>query len=170
MERYNGFSEENLREIAKKKVIFRYSVRLHISIFLIVNLLLYFINMLSTPSYFWITYPVFGWLIGVVEHTTAYLIYAKGVYPNQKRGLIFHLISYIFVNLFLFIIYYQNMAYFLYPWFLFPLVFWGVGLLIHAAVYMIYFRSKSGKDGRLQSKREKSVEKELEKMKSKFKK
>ena len=35
MERYNGFSEENLREIAKKKVIFRYSVRLHISIFII---------------------------------------------------------------------------------------------------------------------------------------
>jgi hypothetical protein len=172
MESYNGFSEENLKEIARKKISFRFSVRLHISIFLIVNSLLYFINLLSTPSYLWIIYPVFGWLIGVAEHTTAYLVYARGVYPGTKKGLIFHIVSFIFVNMFLLIIYYYNEIYLpiYYAWFLFPLVFWGVGLLIHLAVYLIYFRTKTGKEGILQSKREKAIERELEKMKAKFKK
>ena len=181
MENYNGFSEENLREIAKKKVVYRFAVRLHIVIFLIVNILLYFINMLTTPHYYWIIYPLFGWLIGVAEHETAYLIYAKGVYPNTKRSVIFHIIAYIFVNLLLIIIFYYNEI--IYPslilhievtnpylWPTFPLVFWGAGLLIHIAVHLIFFRSKFDKEGLTQSKREKAIEREIEKMKSKFKK
>jgi hypothetical protein len=181
MENYNGFSEESLREIAKKKVVFRFSVRLHVSIFLIANLLLYFINMVTIPYYYWIIYPFFGWLIGVAEHYTAYLIYAKGVYPNTKRGVIFHIIAYIFVNLFLFIIFFYNEIYYRriampledydpYAWFLFPLVFWGAGLLIHIATYLIFFRSKVNNEGIKQTKREKAIEKELEKMKLNFKK
>jgi hypothetical protein len=57
-----------------------------------------------------------------------------------------------------------------YAWFLFPLVFWGAGLLIHLAVYLIFYRSKFDKEGIKQSKREKAIEREIEKMKSKFKK
>jgi len=181
MENYDGFSEENLREIAKKKVVYRFAVRLHISIFLIVNVLLYFINMLTTPNYYWIIYPFFGWLIGIAEHITAYIIYAKGIYPNAKRGVIFHIVAYVFVNLLLFNIFFYNEIYYRliamplpnynpYYWFLFPLVFWGAGLLIHIAVYLIFFRSKVGNEGMKQSKREKAIEREIEKMKSKFKK
>jgi len=181
MENYNGFSEENLREIAKKKVVFRFSVRLHIFIFLVVNTLLFFINILTTLPYYWIIYPLFGWLIGVAEHVTSYIIYAKGVYPNTKRGVFFHLIAYIFVNLLLFIIFFHNELfyphlvlhiedYIPYAWFLFPLVFWGAGLLIHIAVYLIFNRSKVNKEGIEQTKREKAIERELEKMKLKFKK
>jgi len=181
MENYDGFSEENLREIAKKKVVYRFAVRLHISIFLIVNILLYFINSLTTPYYCWIIYPLFGWLIGVAEHVTAYLIYAKGIYPNTKRSVIFHIIAYIFVNLLLIIIFYYNEIIYPssilhievtnpYPWPTFPLVFWGAGLLIHIAVYLIFFRSKADNEGIKHSKREKAIEREIEKMKSKFKK
>ena len=183
MENYNGFSEENLREIAKKKVVHRFSLRLHIVIFLVVSTLLFFINMLTTPLYYWIIYPLFGWLIGVAEHVTAYIIYAKGIYPNTKRAVIFHIIAYIFVNLLLFVIFYHNEVYYPlsvllidplyyapYAWFIFPLVFWGVGVLIHIAVYLIFYRSKADIEGIKQSKREKAIERELEKMKSKFKK
>lgn len=181
MENYNGFSEESLREIAKKKVGYRFSVRLHITIFLIVNILLYFINYLTTPYYYWIIYPLFGWLIGVAEHMTAYMIYAKGIYPNTKRSVIFHIIAYIFVNLLLNIIFYYNELYYPtfilhievinpYPWPMFPLVFWGAGLLIHIAVYLIFYRSKVDNEGIKQTKREKAIERELVKMKSKFKK
>jgi hypothetical protein len=49
-------------------------------------------------------------------------------------------------------------------------VFWGAGLLIHIAVHMIFFRSKADKEGIKKSKREKAIEREIEKMKSKFKK
>ncbi|MHA1391446.1 MAG: 2TM domain-containing protein [Promethearchaeota archaeon] len=181
MENYNGFSEENLREIAKKKVVYRFAVRLHVSIFLIVNVLLYFINMLTTPYYYWIIYVFFGWLIGIAEHITAYIIYAKGIYPNAKRGVIFHIVAYVFVNLLLNFIFYLNEVYYPgflfplevinpYPWPAFPLVFWGAGLLIHIAVYLAFFRSKVGKEGINKSKREKAIEREIEKMKSKFKK
>jgi hypothetical protein len=181
MENYAGFSEENLREIAKKKVVYRFAVRLHVSIFLIVIILLYFINGLTTPYYWWIIYPLFGWLIGIAEHITAYMIYAKGIYPNAKRGVIFHIIAYIFVNLLLFVIFFYNEIYYRriamplpgydpYAWFLFPLVFWGTGLLIHIAVYLIFYRSKAGTEGIEQSKRERAIEREIEKMKSKFKK
>jgi hypothetical protein len=181
MENYDGFSEENLREIAKKKVVYRFAVRLHISIFLIVNILLYFINIITNPYYYWIVYPFFGWLIGVAEHITAYLIYAKGIYPNAKRGVIFHIIAYIFVNLLLFFIFFLNEVYsplliwqieVINPntWFLYPIVFWGAGLLIHIAVYLIFYRSKTNKEGIKPSKREKAIEREIEKMKSKFKK
>jgi len=174
MENYNGFSEENLREIAKKKVVYRFSVRLHVSIFLIVNVLLYFINILTTPYYYWIIYPLFGWLIGVAEHITIYIVYAKGIYPNTKRSVIFHIVAYIFVNLLLYVIFYYNEVFiavnYSFAWFLFPLVFWGAGLLIHIAVHLIFFRSKVDKEGITQSKREKAIEREIEKMKSKFKK
>ncbi|MBY8987441.1 MAG: 2TM domain-containing protein [Candidatus Lokiarchaeota archaeon] len=181
MENYNGFSEENLREIAKKKVVYRFSVRLHVIIFLIVNSLLFFINMLTTPSFYWVAYPFFAWLIGVAEHLTIYIVYAKGIYPNAKRGLIFHIIAYIFVNLLLFIIFVHTEFYVLrnvlviegyitYAWFLFPLVFWGAGLLIHIAVYLIFSRNEVDNEGIKQSKREKAIEREIEKMKSKFKK
>jgi len=181
MENYDGFSEENLREIAKKKVVYRFALRLHISIFLIVNVLLFSINILTTPYYYWIIYPFFGWLIGIAEHLTAYLIYARGIYPNAKRGVVFHIVAYIFVNLLLFNIYFYNEIYYRliamplpgynpYAWFLFPLVFWGVGLLVHIAVYLIFFRRKADNEGITQSKREKAIEREIEKMKSKFKK
>ena len=181
MENYAGFSEENLREIAKKKVVYRFAVRLHVSIFLIANILLFSINMLTTPYYFWIIYPFFGWLIGVAEHLAAYIIYAKGIYPNTKRGVIFHIVAYIFVNLLLFNIFFYNEIFYRliamplpdynpYLWFLFPLVFWGTGLIIHIAVHLIFFRSKVNKEGITQSKREKAIEREIEKMKSKFKK
>ena len=181
MENYAGFSEENLREIAKKKVVYRFAVRLHLVIFLIVNVLLFSINMITTPYYWWIIYPFFAWLIGVAEHLTAYIIYAKGIYPNAKRGVIFHIVAYIFVNLLLFMIFFTNYVYLL-PiamplppytpniWFLYPLVFWGTGLLIHITVYLIFYRSKAGKEGIEQSKRERAIEREIEKMKSKFKK
>ena len=181
MENYDGFSEENLREIAKKKVVYRFAVRLHIVIFLIVNFLLFSINMMTTPYYYWIIYVFFGWLIGIAEHIAAYIIYAKGIYPNAKRGVIFHIVAYIFVNLLLNFIFYLNEVYYPgflfplevvnpYPWPAFPLVFWGTGLLIHIAVYLIYHRSKMGKEGVKQSKRQKAIEREIEKMKSKFKK
>ncbi|GAG60049.1 unnamed protein product, partial [marine sediment metagenome] len=57
-----------------------------------------------------------------------------------------------------------------YYWFLYPLVYWGAGLLIHIAVHIIFFRSKVDKEGITKSKRERAIEREIEKMKSKFKK
>ena len=168
-----GFSEDSLREIASKKVTFRFSVKLHIGVFIIVSILLVLINLISTPSYWWSIYPIFGWLIGIIEHLTAYLVYARGVYPIAKRGLIFHLISYIFVIFFLFIIniytYVHAQINSIYFWVIFPTIFWGAALILHIVAYFIYFRKKIDEQGYVKSRRERAIEKEIRKIKAKMK-
>ncbi|MFW9952249.1 MAG: 2TM domain-containing protein [Candidatus Thorarchaeota archaeon] len=164
---YNGFSEESLKRIAQQKVNFRLSVKIHVGVYIIVSLLLLGINILFTPSILWIIFPFFGWLIGVMMHTVAYLVYAKGVYPMAKRGVIFHFTAYIFVNLLLFVI-----NYFTYPifyWVSFPAMFWAVALILHLIAYFTYYRGRISEQGSGISRRERAIEKELEKMKKRMK-
>ena len=161
--KYNGFSEEHLRMIARKKVNFRMSVKIHFGVYLVGCILLIVTNGMMT-GFLWFFFPVFGWLVGFAEHLTAYLVYARGVYPMAKRGVIFHLVSYIFGILLLFII---NLYAFTVLWFLIPAFFWGVGLAIHIIVYLVYHRVKYHDGDGLKSKREHAIDKELAKMKRK---
>jgi hypothetical protein len=159
--RYNGFSESDLRLIALKKVNFRMSVKIHFGVFLIGCTLLFVINGLTSP-FFWFPIPTFGWLVGFAEHLTAYLVYARGVYPIVKRSVSFHVVAYIFAMLLLFVINLYGITFF---WVVLPAFFWGIGLLIHIIVYLVYYRvSTKDKDG-LKSKKERAVERELAKMK-----
>jgi len=165
---YNGFSEESLRRIAQQKVNFRLSVRIHIGVYIIVSLLLLAINLIFSISYLWVIFPFFGWLIGVVMHSVAYIVYAKGVYPIAKRGIIFHITAYIFTNLLLLVINYYT--YPLFYWVIFPVIFWGTAFIIHLVIYLLYYRGKINVEGEGISKKERAIEKELEKMKKRMKK
>ena len=160
---YNGFSEESLKRIAMRKVNFRMSVKIHLGCFIVVSTLLATLNFLFLPTFPWSIYPILAWIIGVAEHMTAYLVYARGVYPMAKRGVIFHFISFIFVNLFLGIINYLTFPVFL--WFLIITIFWGTGLAIHFISYLVFHRGSVDPDGGLKSRRERAVEKEIERMK-----
>ena len=165
---YNGFSEESLRKIAQQKVNFRYSVKIHLGVYIIVSILLLVINLIFTPLYLWVMYPFFGWLIGISIHIVAYILYARGVYPMAKRGLIFHLDAYMFTLLFLTLINLVTLPQYL--WVLFPIIFWGIALLLHIIVYLIYYSSsKIDEQGKVDSKKSRAVERELEKMKKRFK-
>lgn len=165
---YNGFSEESLRKIAQQKVTFRYSVKIHLVIFIIVSILLLIINLIFTPLILWIIYPFFGWLIGVSIHFVAYILYARGVYPMAKRGVIFHLDAFVFTLFFLTLINLFTLPLFL--WVLFPIIFWGIALIFHIAIYLIYFSSaKIDGQGKMESKKSRAVDRELEKMKKKYK-
>ena len=165
---YNGFSEESLRKIAQQKVNFRYSVKIHLGVYVIVSVLLLIINLIFTPLILWVMYPFFGWLIGISIHIIAYILYARGVYPMAKRGLIFHLDAYIFTLLFLTLINLVTLPQYL--WVLFPIIFWGIALLLHIIVYFVYYSSsKIDEKGKLDSKKSRAVERELEKMKKRFK-
>ena len=160
--KYNGFSEEHLRRIALRKVNFKMSVKIHISVYITVCIFLSVINFVFTPTYWWVLFPIFGWLIGVAEHITSYIVYARGVYPSAKRAVIFHSVAYIFVMLFQFVINYFNTP--LYYWAIFPAFLWGTGLAIHIGTYYIYHRPTTDDQGVLKSRRERAVEKEMEKM------
>ncbi len=167
-----AFSEESLYEIARSKVNFRLSVKVHVGIFLVVSALLLTINLIQvlffSPSILWVIYPFFGWFIGVVLHTTAYIVYAKGVYPIAKRGIIFHTCAFIFVMLYLFIINLTTIP--TYYWAIYPLIFWGAALVIHNIAYLVYYRGKIDDQGKTKSRRERAIEKEMEKMRKRMKK
>ncbi len=167
MNEHSGFSEESLRKIASQKVNFRFSVRIHIAVFVVINLLLYIMNILFSPDFYWIIFPFFSWLIGLSMHTVSYFLYARGVYPMAKRGIIYHLVSYIFVMLFLFIINFTTFSQFY--WVIFPTIFWGTAVILHVLVYILYFSGKVEKSGKYSLRKERAIEKELEKMRKKHK-
>ncbi len=85
-----------------------------------------------------------------------------------KRGLIFHLDAYIFTLLFLTLINLVTLPQYL--WVLYPIIFWGIALILHIIVYLIYYSSsKIDEQGKVDSKKSRAVERELEKMKKRFK-
>lgn len=161
-----GFSEESLREIARVKVNFRFSVLIHYAVFIFVSILLLSVNLIFTKLIFWIIFPFFGWFIGIVMHTVGYLVYARGVYPLAKRTVIFHVFAYLSVLLFLFIVNFSTM-----PgnyWVLFPAILWGIIVIIHYTIYLIYFKSRIDEPRKSLSRREKAIEREMKKMKKKI--
>ncbi|TFF95304.1 MAG: 2TM domain-containing protein [Promethearchaeota archaeon] len=178
------FSEDALRDIAEKKVSYRRSVKIHWSVYLLVNAMIFVINLftmnfdlwLGLPDtstalliQLWAIYPILGWFIGAAVHTTVYLLYANGVYPMAKRAVILHFVAYLTVMLLLVVI--NAITYPAFFWVLFPLIFWGIGVIIHYIVYRVYFRGEiSKKTGEAKSRKEQAIEKEMEKMRKKMQK
>jgi len=162
-----GFSEESLRRIASQKVTFRYSVKLHAVIYIIINILLFILNFIFTPTKLWAFYPLFGWLIGLMIHTSAYIMYARGT-SYGIRGLIFNLVAYIFGILLLATINLVEVGWL--SWVLYPTVAWGMGLIGHALIYYIIFRKPKSKSKDGKSKKELAIEKEMEKLRKKIRK
>jgi hypothetical protein len=158
----SGFSEENLRNIAAQKVSFRFSVKMHVVVFITVNIMLFLVNYFLTPEFYWVIFPCFSWLIGVNMHIVAYLLYARGTSPMAKRGVIYHIVSYVFVMLFLFIINFVTFPAFY--WVIFPSIFWGTAVVLHFILYILYFSTKVEISGKRQSRKERAIEKELVKM------
>ncbi|MFW9879197.1 MAG: 2TM domain-containing protein, partial [Candidatus Thorarchaeota archaeon] len=88
-----------------------------------------------------------------------------GVYPMAKRGVIYHLTSYISVMFFLFIVNFITFP--VYYWVIFPSIFWGAAVALHIILYIQYFSGKTEEGRKLRSRKERAVEKELEKMRKK---
>lgn len=165
--RIGGFSEDDLRRIARHKINYRMGVKIHLGIFIIISVLLFLVNLIFTPSFWWFLFPTLGWLVGVAEHITAYLVYARGVYPYAKRGVYFHLVAYLLVVILMFAINLLTLPSIW--WVFFPALFWGTGLLIHIIAYFVYYRGKSGDQGELKSRQEIAIEREMEKMRKRLK-
>ena len=165
MNNNSAFSEESIRKIAEQKVSYRFTVKIHIAVFLVVNALLVVTNLFFARDIYWFLYPLFSWLIGLSLHIIAYILYARGVYPSAKRGVIYHTISYISVMIFLFIINYITLPE-LY-WVIVPAIFWGAALVFHIFIYLRYFNKRIERKGKYKTRKERAIEKELEKMRKK---
>ena len=60
----NQKAEQTAEQNAKLKVEFR----IHLVTFIAVNALLAAINLILTPEYLWVKWPVLGWGIGLIVH------------------------------------------------------------------------------------------------------
>jgi 2TM domain len=60
--------DDALYNRARARVEARLGFYRHAIIYVLVNLLLLFINLSESPEYLWVKWPVFGWGIGVVAH------------------------------------------------------------------------------------------------------
>jgi hypothetical protein len=160
------FSEDSLRSIAREKVNYRISVKIHVIVFLFVNAVLLLINLITLPNFLWVIYPVISWQTGLILHTVAYILYARGVYPMAKRGLIYNIIAYLSSLILLFGINYLTIGVF--NWAYYPAIFWGCVIILHIIIYIIYYRKPLTKEGIPISRKEIAIQRELEKMKAKM--
>jgi len=156
---FNGFSEESLRIIALKKVRFRLSLQIHFSVFISIIIIMNFISFFRYQRMDLFFYPMFIliWLIILSEHGTAYLIYARGVYPIAKQKFYYHLV------VFLASIPFQLYFFFYFASFTIPI--WGWAVLIHYIIVRTISRKSKIKEGIKKTHLQRLVEKEMEKMK-----
>lgn len=165
------FSEESLRRIASQKISFRYSVKIHAIAYILVNISLITINAIFIPDIFllsnwWAIYPALGWLIGLMIHASAYVLYARGT-SDATQGIVLHLVAYIFTTIFLLVIDFITTA--TLDWVFYPALFWGLGILGHLIISALVTKEKAPKVEEKPSKKERAIEKEMEKMRRKTK-
>ena len=159
------FSEETLRKIASQKVMFRYSVRVHALSYVSINALLFILNLIFTPSDWWVVFPLFGWLIGFSLHATAYIVWVKGM-GYGSRAILFHLVGYIFTMLLLLVTNYSLSG--TLDWVVYPAIGWGGGLFLHIMFNYLITKTTSVEGKETLSRKERAIEKEMEKLRKKL--
>jgi hypothetical protein len=55
-------------ERARKRVSVKIGFYIHLSVYVVVNILLIGINLAASPAYLWFKWPLMGWGIGVFFH------------------------------------------------------------------------------------------------------
>lgn len=69
-------------ERAKKRVEEIKGFYSHISVYVLVNLALLIINLLTSPHHFWFFWPLFFWGIGIVAHAVS--VFGSGKFWGQE--------------------------------------------------------------------------------------
>lgn len=69
-------NEQERYEKAKKRVEELKGFYTHFFIYLLVNLMLFIINILTSPGQFWFYWPLFGWGIGLLIHALTVFVFS----------------------------------------------------------------------------------------------
>jgi len=97
----------------------------HVTAYLAVNAVLIWINIDTSPDYFWAKWPLVGWAVALLFH--GYSVFSSSIKTN--KGFYYHLVSYLIINALLIFINFD-----LYPqylWFKFPLIAWTIMIIFH---------------------------------------
>ena len=70
-------TEETKYQKAKERVEVIKGFYIHLTVYVVVNLLLFSINMITSPGVLWFIWPLMGWGVGVVFH--ALFVFSPGL-------------------------------------------------------------------------------------------
>ena len=166
----NEFSDSSLRRIAKEVVLRRFVLILHISTYILVNLLLFAINYFTYPEYYWFFWPLTGWLMVLIVHIFSHIMYKRGIVDLNTVVFLYHLVFYLVINGFLL---FANWFISLsatgsskITWALWVIGPWGILLIIHLIVffYMVPKQGESPNKNWLDRK----IDEELERIKKNY--
>jgi hypothetical protein len=156
------FSDDALRRIAKEKVILALGVKVHVLSYVGVNIFLilldYFLAIHGTLS--WSLIVASSWLVGLGVHSGGYLMYARGVIGENKKGLIFHVIAEVFAAQAIIVINYITSPTIL--WLVWPIGSMIGAVIVHVIVYNLFFKDK-GVPGVKKTWMDRKIEAELKK-------
>jgi hypothetical protein len=57
-----------------------------------------------------------------------------------------------------------------FTWVFYPAFFWLIAVIIHFVIYMLYYRGGISESGEIKSRKEKAIEKEMQRMRERIKK
>lgn len=60
--------KKEIYEKAEKRVEAKLEFYKHLTTYIVVNILLIIINLMTSPQYYWFKWPLMGWGVGVVIH------------------------------------------------------------------------------------------------------
>lgn len=69
---------------AKKRVEAKIGFYIHLAVYLVVNLLLIFINVTTSTQYLWFKWPLIGWGIGLFFHALGVFVFSQGLAFKER--------------------------------------------------------------------------------------
>ncbi len=164
----NEFNENSLRRIAKEVVVRKFVLILHIWVYCLVNLLLFVINYFTYPEYFWCLWPLTAWLMILIGHFFAHMMFRRGIVDLHTVFILYHMMFFVAINLFLiftnwFTTAHENLRFTWSFWVIGP---WSVLFIIHLIVYF-YVVPKRG-EYPTRKWLDRKIDDQLEKMNKKY--
>ena len=60
---------------ARARATAKYGFYKHLAVFFVINLMLFFINLVTSPDYFWCIWPLIGWGVAVALHAVKVYVF-----------------------------------------------------------------------------------------------
>ena len=70
---------EQLIRIARRRAGMKFGFFIHLTVFIVVNVLLFVINQRTTPGFSWFAFPLGGWAVGLSLHGLAVYLSGSGL-------------------------------------------------------------------------------------------
>ena len=70
---------------ARKRVEAEIGFSIHFEVYIAVNILLFVINISTSPEYFWCKWPLLGWGIGVFFHALGVFFFSRGFTLKERK-------------------------------------------------------------------------------------